>query len=48
MKLYALLEERGLPLAFHAATTGATRSMRLSTGSSRVHALGFTWFNMLH
>ena len=48
MKLYAALEERGLPLGFHAAFTWADQSLQLTNRFIAVHGLGFTWCNMLH
>jgi uncharacterized protein len=48
MKLYAALEERGLPLGFHAATNWGDQSMHLTNKFIATHALGFTWFNILH
>jgi predicted TIM-barrel fold metal-dependent hydrolase len=48
MKLYAALEERGLPLAFHAATNWGDQSMNITNKFISAHALGFSWFNMVH
>ena len=48
MKLYAALEERGLPLAFHAATNWGDQSMHITNRFIAAHALGFTWFNIVH
>jgi predicted TIM-barrel fold metal-dependent hydrolase len=48
MKLYAALEERGLPLAFHAATNWGDQSMHVLNKFIAAHALGFAWFNILH
>ena len=48
MKLYAALEERGLPLAFHAATNWGDQSMHITNKFIATHALGFTWFNIVH
>ena len=48
MKLYAALEERGLPLAFHAATNWNDQSMHITNRFIAAHALGFTWFNIVH
>jgi hypothetical protein len=48
MKLYAALEERGLPLAFHAATNWGDQSMNITNKFIATHALGFTWFNIVH
>ena len=48
MKLYRALEERGLPLGFHAATNWGDQSMHISNKFIAIHALGFSWFNILH
>ena len=48
MKLYAMLEERGLPLAFHGGFSWAEQNFNLANRFIVVHALGFTFFNMLH
>jgi predicted TIM-barrel fold metal-dependent hydrolase len=48
MRLYAMLEERGLPLAFHGGFSWQEQSFRLANRFIVVHALGFTFFNMLH
>jgi len=48
MKLYAALEERGLPIAFHSATNWGDQSMHISNKFIAIHALGFAWFNILH
>src|ERR1700722_19284562 len=48
MKLYAALEERGLPLAFHAATNCGDQSMHITNRFISAHTLGFTWFNIVH
>jgi predicted TIM-barrel fold metal-dependent hydrolase len=45
---YKALEERGLPLAFHAAYTWGDQSTRLMNRFISVHALGFVWHNMVH
>jgi hypothetical protein len=48
-KTFAMMEERGLPLAFHSAFMwGADRSMELCNRFIAVHALGFTFYNMIH
>jgi predicted TIM-barrel fold metal-dependent hydrolase len=43
-----MLEERNLPLGFHAAFTWTDQSLQLCNRFIGVHALGFTWCNMLH
>src|SRR5258708_6210403 len=48
MKTYALLEERGLPLAFHAAYNWNDQSMTLLNRFISVHALGFVFDNLRH
>lgn len=48
MRLYAALEERGLPLGFHAAYNWQERSMEQLNRFISVHALGFPYYNMLH
>jgi predicted TIM-barrel fold metal-dependent hydrolase len=49
MKSYALIEEMGLPLVFHGAFAwGGDQSMSLCNRFLAVHALGFSWFNILH
>ena len=47
IKLYAMLQERGLPLAFHSAT-GSEPGLRLFNKFFGVHALGFCWHNMVY
>jgi predicted TIM-barrel fold metal-dependent hydrolase len=47
IRLYKMLEERGLPLAFHSAT-GGEPGLRLFNKFFGVHALGFCWNNMLY
>jgi hypothetical protein len=49
MKTYALIEEMGLPLVFHGAFAwGEDHSIGLCNRFLAVHALGFSWFNILH
>jgi predicted TIM-barrel fold metal-dependent hydrolase len=47
-KTYAALQERNLPLAFHSAFTWTDTSLHLSNRFMALHALGFSWFNMVH
>jgi predicted TIM-barrel fold metal-dependent hydrolase len=47
IKLYAMLQERGYPLAFHSAT-GSEAGLRLFNKFFGVHALGFCWHNMVY
>ena len=50
MRLYAMLEERGLPLSFHAGPFwGASEGMlRQVNRFVSAHALSFSWCNMVH
>jgi uncharacterized protein len=48
MKTYALLEEMGKPIAFHAAYNWSDQSLAMTNRFISVHALGFMWFNMVH
>jgi uncharacterized protein len=48
MRLYRAIEERGLPLGFHAGYTWADRGMEQLNKFLSVHALGFTVFSMIH
>lgn len=48
MKTYAALQERNLPLGFHAAYTWGDKSTALMNRFISVHALGFVWHNMVH
>jgi predicted TIM-barrel fold metal-dependent hydrolase len=48
MKTYALLEEMGLPLAFHAGYNWNDQSMAMMNKFISVHALGFVFYNMVH
>ncbi len=48
-KTFAAIEERGLPLSFHSAFMwGGDRTMELCNRFIAVHALGFTFYNMVH
>jgi uncharacterized protein len=48
-KTYAALQERNLPLSFHSAFMwGGDRTMELCNRFIAVHALGFTFYNMVH
>ena len=48
-RTYAMLEERNLPLAFHSGFMwGGDRTMELCNRFIAVHALGFTWYNVVH
>jgi hypothetical protein len=49
VKTYSLIEEMGLPLVFHGAFAwGEDQSIGLCNRFLAVHALGFSWFNILH
>ena len=48
IKTYALLEEMGKPLCFHAAYNWNDQSLSITNRFISVHALGFMWFNMVH
>ena len=48
MKLYGLLEEAGLPLAFHAGYNWMDRALGMTNRFMTAHALGFTVYNMIH
>jgi len=48
IKTFAALQERNLPLGFHAAYTWGDQSTRLMNRFISVHALGFVWHNMVH
>ncbi len=48
MKTYALLEEMGKPISFHAAYSWDDRALSTTNRFISVHSLGFMWFNMIH
>ena len=48
MKTYALLEEIGKPISFHAAYSWDDRALQMANRFISVHSLGFMWFNMIH
>ena len=48
MKTYALMEEMDMPLAFHAGFTWADRNFEQMNRFIGVHALGFTFYSMIH
>ena len=48
VKTYALLEEMGKPISFHAAYSWEDRALQMTNRFISVHALGFMWFNMIH
>jgi predicted TIM-barrel fold metal-dependent hydrolase len=48
MKVYAALEERNLPIAFHAHFNWKDGMMKQFNRFISTHALGFTFYNMVH
>src|SRR5262249_30453417 len=48
MKTYALLEEMGLPIAFHGSYHWHDPAQGMLNRFISVHALGFVWYNMSH
>jgi uncharacterized protein len=48
MKTYRAMEERGLTLSFHSGPNWAEPVFRSCNRFISVHALGFTWYNVLH
>ena len=48
MKTYALLEEAGLPIAFHAAYNWNDQMMSTMNRFISVHSVGFVFYNMVH
>lgn len=48
MRIYAMLEERNLPIAFHAAYHWQDQSLSTINRFLGMHALGFVWCNMVH
>jgi predicted TIM-barrel fold metal-dependent hydrolase len=48
MKLYADIEARGLPLVFHSSLGAGDQSLSLCNRFIAAHALGFSWWNILH
>ena len=48
MKLYRAIEERGLALAFHSGPNWNSNTFQSCNRFISAHALGFSWFNILH
>jgi predicted TIM-barrel fold metal-dependent hydrolase len=48
MRLYAMIEETGKPIAFHAAYNWNDQSLGQMNRFLGVHAMGFVWCNMIH
>ncbi len=47
-KTYAAIQERGLPLAFHAAFSWGDPGLATTNRFIAVHGLGFVWHNLIH
>ena len=48
MRLYAMLQERNLPIGFHGSYTWHEPTFATMNRFISVHALGFSFFNMVH
>lgn len=48
MKIYSAIEELGLPIGFHSGFNWDDPMFRTSNKFIAVHALGFTWYNVVH
>ena len=48
MKVYRAIEERGLVLSFHSGPNWAEPIFKSCNRFLSVHALGFSWYNILH
>ena len=48
MKIYAAIQERGLPIGFHSGFNWDDPMFRTCNRFLAVHALGFTWYNVVH
>ncbi len=48
MKVYRAIEERGLVLSFHSGPNWGEPIFKSCNRFISVHALGFTWYNILH
>ena len=48
MKMYRMMEERGLALAFHSGPNWSSQTFQSCNRFISAHALGFSWFNILH
>ena len=48
MKIYAAIQERGLPIGFHSGFNWDDPMFRTCNRFLAVHALGFTWYNIVH
>ena len=47
MKIYAAIQERGLPIGFHSGFNWDDPMFRTCNRFLAVHALGFTWYNVI-
>ena len=48
MKVYRAIEERGLALSFHSGFNWTDRQFQSCNRFIAAHALGFSWYNILH
>ncbi|MBV8537892.1 MAG: amidohydrolase, partial [Alphaproteobacteria bacterium] len=48
MKVYRAMEERGLALSFHSGPNWGDHTFKSCNRFLSAHALGFTWYNILH
>tara|TARA_B110000444_G_scaffold244767_1_gene264537 strand:- start:142 stop:1383 length:1242 start_codon:yes stop_codon:yes gene_type:complete len=48
MKIYSAIQERGLPIGFHSGFNWDDPMFRSCNRFLAVHALGFTWYNIVH
>lgn len=48
MKVYRAMEERGLSLSFHSGPNWGDHTFKSCNRFLSAHALGFTWYNILH
>ena len=48
MKIYGAIQERGLPIGFHSGFNWDDPMFRTCNRFLAVHALGFTWYNVVH
>ena len=48
MPVYSMLEERGLPICFHAGYHWGDQMSSLTNRFISAHALGFTFYNVVH
>ena len=48
MKVYRAIEERGLVLSFHSGPSWGDHTFQSCTRFLSAHALGFSWYNILH